>query len=1717
MLKKILILLLLLTNLMAKSQLNNSWIDYSKTYYKFKVSENKLCRIYQSALQNIGLANYNAKDFQLWRNGQQVRLYTTTSNGTLDPSGYIEFFGQMNDGKPDKQLYRDPNFQIADQYSLETDTAAYFLTVNTASQNLRYLDTTIVIPSSPVFEPYCLKRTNFFYKDKINRGLYDDLYKEEIYSSCYDQSEGWTSNDIEGTSVLQYVFSGIHPYISSSPATFQLYVSLGGNTPNTTKSISVTITSNNISIGNNIALTAFATKKDFLFQNIPISLLQNSADLLVSLQNNTSNSIDRFVVAALGLKYPSLFDGNNATFFDFELPASIINTRYLSIQNFNNGTQPAILYDTTNGYRYVSQLNSTNQSLQFAITSNNLVSRYLLMSAQDINTITNFEQRNFVNFRQLAQQGNYLIITNPALNTTHAVDKYRDYRSSLSGGNYKAVNYYINELTDQFAFGIKNHPAAIRDFIRFAYDSFSVKPLYAFIIGRGINYIDYYSNQSNPIADQLNQVPTFGWPASDVLLAAKPGFTKPLITIGRLGAIYPTEVENYYHKMLQYESAQQNTSFGGNDNAWMKNIIHIIGGRSQSDYSQFNNYMNRYKAIVENISFGAHVETFTKTSNATVQQLGGTRVEQLIDSGVSFIGYFGHSSNSTLEFNLNDPNAYHNVGKYPFFQVSGCSAGNFFIFDPIRLNGPTTISEKYVLSDNRGSIGFLADTHFGIGNYLDDYNTPFYNAFCKNLYGDTLGKQLAYVYQVDNNTSNYYNRIHLEEILLHGDPALKINSFVKPDYIIDDKSVIISPSTITVKDSINLEVQMRNVGKAVGDSIHVSIKHRYPNGTDHKIVDTIIPSIKYLDIINRVIHINVSDAPKGLNKIIVDLDDTYRIDELNENNNSITKEFLIYEDELTPIWPQNFSIVNTPIRSFYASTSNPTCGPRNYILEVDTSELFNSNAPYKQRYSNSGLQQGGLIEFNNINMSLSDSSVYYWRVAIEPISGTDTLWNTSSFVYLPHDSSGYNQSHYYQFKKSSFSHISLDEDRKFRFMQQGHDFLFQTGLHPAHEYGDIQVIFDGQKIEFYGCHNNNLDDYTNLQFYVIDPITLKPWENYSDNSSSTSPGRFGSRHVCQGDGPGNRIFFEFNYALKSQRDSALAFLNAISAGMYIGLTNFSNYFDVVHPGDPFNTTFVDQWKSDRIANGVGNTLYDKLISIGFTQIDSFTKNLPFLFFYQKESTSFSPVQILGQDSTSYISQLFRLNSTFTNGQIISPLYGPAKKWEGLHWRGNTTDLNQQADKNFIQVFGRRFQNDSLTLLGYVNPALDTSLSFVDATTYPYLQLGFNSNDTVFYTPSQLRYLKVNADYVPEGAIAPSIFYLSKDTLSQGEPFSFSVAFKNVSNVDFDSLMKIKVVLFPENSNPDTIYLAKRKLLLAGDTLIASYMIDTRKYLGKVRMVMDINPDNDQREVTHFNNFLWKQFYVKEDKYSPLLDVTFDGVHILNGDYVSASPDIVIKLKDENKYIPITDTGSIKVKLIYGRDKSEHMYSVHDTSSFTFIPAGVGHGDNTATVEFHPKNLEDDDYELQVTGKDSMGNKAGLLAYSVFFKVYNKAAISNVFNYPNPFTTSTAFVFVLTGSEVPQNIRIQIMTISGKIVKEITKEELGPIHLGQNITDYKWDGTDMFGQPLGNGVYLYRVLTNLNGKRLDKFQGAQNDRYFSKGYGDTDKYFTSGYGKMYLMR
>jgi hypothetical protein len=597
-------------------------------------------------------------------------------------------------------------------------------------------------------------------------------------------------------------------------------------------------------------------------------------------------------------------------------------------------------------------------------------------------------------------------------------------------------------------------------------------------------------------------------------------------------------------------------------------------------------------------------------------------------------------------------------------------------------------------------------------------------------------------------------------------------------------------------------------------------------------------------------------------------------------------------------------------------------------------------------------------------------------------------------------------------------------------------------------------------------------------------------------------GAYGSAGVCS---PGREWNFEYSYMNSTSRKKIMDFMDSIPTGYYVVVRNILN--NLQPPGG-----FADDWKGDTTLYGSGNSLYHKLKNLGFNKLDSFNSPKAFAFIYRKDNNGFTTSSAISQGLYDIITLSQDIKTPDSLGYITSPAFGPAKAWKKLYWAGHSSE-SAPGDNPKLEVIGVDQSGNETTLARNIDTSQQNfCLSCINCDMYPYLKIRMRNIDSINFTPYQLGYWRLTYVPAPEGAIAPNVYLKVKDTLDVGEPLDFKIAFKNISDVPFDSL-KVKMIITDKNNVDHIIPVPRRRPLLANgdishlDTLYLASLIDTRTLSGMNTLYVEANPDNDQPEQFHFNNFAYRNIYVKPDSLNPLLDVTFDGVHILNRDIISSKPDIIVKLKDEAKWMILDDTSLLTLQVRYPNGSLRRFYFNNDTLQFT-AAGQAPNPNNTATINFKPYFTVDGEYELIVTGKDRSDNTAGNIEYRVAFEVINKPMISNMLNYPNPFTTSTAFVFTITGNEIPQNIKIEIMTITGKIVREITKDELGPLHIGRNITEFKWDGTDQYGQKLGNGIYLYRVVTNLNGKMLDKYK-AEND--------NTDKYFNKGYGKMYLMR
>ena len=1718
--KKILFCLLITWGFAARAQVyNNEWIDYSKTYYKFKVGKTGVHRISQSLLNTAGLGTTPAEYFQLWRNGVQVPIYTTIATGPLSSADYIEFWGMMNDGKPDRELYRDPSYQINDKWSLETDTSTYFLTVNSnVAQNLRFqASPNNVAGNSLPVEPYFIYTAGNYYREKLHGG-YAVNVGEYLYSSSYDKAEGWSSHDIYSSATsaglqfdkLIYVFKDLYVFPGGPAPKFK--IAAAGNAINERR-YKATINSDSV-LG--MPMDFFNFNVDST--NFSLNTLNSVSDTVTVIDIPKIGCLplpvgcqnDRIVVHNFEITYPRKFNFGGQTNFQFRLTASATGN-FLQIANFSYGTSVPVLYDLTNKKRYVADL-SAAPDVKFVLPPS-ATARDLVLASEEATNVTNIaamQVRNFVDYSKPAMQGDYMIITSPVLfagaNGTNPVNEYKIYRSSAAGGAYNAKVYLVDELIDQYGFGIKKNPAGLRNFIRYAKKNYSVFPKQIFIVGRGLTYPYQITAESNPDVDQLNLVPTFGWPASDVLLTAEPGSSLPEVPIGRLSVINADELAIYLKKVKDFEAQQATSSPSFKDKGWMKNVVHIIGASDVVLDAQLKENMTSYEQTIRDTLFGADVETFSKSTSDYVEQVNSARLQNLFADGISLITYFGHSSTSTLEFNLDNPENYNNFSKYPMFIGLGCNAGDFFRYSPVRLQTKETLSEKYVLSPDRGTIGFVASTHFGIVHYLDIWATRAYQEIASKSYGKTMGeimKATAEDVFAFTTQEDFYARCNTEESELNGDPAIRLNPLPKPDYVIEDQNLRIIPGFVSVADpSFKIDAKLYNIGRAPNVPIVVQVKREFPDKSVVEVERKTIPGIRYVDSISIAIPINPTND-KGLNRITVTIDPDNDVPELYENNNSITKDVFIYEDEARPVFPYNFGIVNHQNIKMIASTANPFAKNKQYMLEVDTTEFFNSAAKVTRTISSAG----GVMEFDP-GMNFTDSTVYFWRVAPVVTSGSP-VWNGASFVYLANSAPGFSQAHFFQHLKSASNGITLDSaSRTWKYGTRFQNLFVREGswVTSTGQEAGLSVAINGSAPIRNTCY------FQSVVFNVFDQTTFQPWINTTlDNLGAVGHGLYGSAaNDCRNTRANN---FEYRWDSASSRKRAMDFMkNTIPDGSYVVVRSFL-LDPVAFPSYASLIRYAPDWKADEAINGPGESLYEYLKNAGFAGIDSFYKPRQFVLIYKKNDPSFTPKWIVTQGTFDNVTLSADCAVPDTIGHITSPLFGPAKSWKTLTWKGRSMDA-VPGDNPRIDLIGINNNGNPDTLVRGINLSQQTmDLSSIDAGQYRYMKMYMHNSDPVNNTPYQLSNWTVTYDPAPEGAIAPNLYFsMTKDTFDVGEPVDFKIGFKNVSEVGFPDSLKIKMVVTDKNNVQHVLPVMRHRPLAVNDTLHVSYPIDTKRLTGWNVLYVEVNPDNDQPEQYHFNNFIYRSIYVRGDTLSPLLDVTFDNMHILNNDIVSPKPSILIKLKDEAKWFMLDDPSKLTVKLWKKPDETDtvgwNRVINFDNDTLQFTPAGKApNADNTATALYKPQ-LKDGKYELTVTGKDMSENAAGNVEYRVSFEVFNKAMISNLLNYPNPFTTSTAFVFTLTGSEVPQNLRIQILTVTGKVVREITKEELGPLRIGRNITEFKWDGTDQYGQKLANGVYLYRVITNLNGKSLEKYRSK---------YDDTDKYFNKGYGKMYLMR
>jgi hypothetical protein len=376
------------------------------------------------------------------------------------------------------------------------------------------------------------------------------------------------------------------------------------------------------------------------------------------------------------------------------------------------------------------------------------------------------------------------------------------------------------------------------------------------------------------------------------------------------------------------------------------------------------------------------------------------------------------------------------------------------------------------------------------------------------------------------------------------------------------------------------------------------------------------------------------------------------------------------------------------------------------------------------------------------------------------------------------------------------------------------------------------------------------------------------------------------------------------------------------------------------------------------------------------------------------------------------------------------------------------------------------------------------------------------SDSTGRTAPQLREWFVYYEAPPEGVIRPDLVQVSEQLLTEQAKagrVELPKAFQNISSVAFRDSITVEVTLSGTGMQPSA---SRFKIgpLAANQTATFNYSLSTLALDGNYKLSMFVNP-RVQAEQQYFNNIFEVPFKVKS-KLHPIMDVAFDGIHIMDGELVSPTPVISITVKDDHRSVFLQDPSAMSVVMIDPAGQEQQISLTNNPQEIRYYPADEK---NDFRLEYKPSKLEDGKYTMEVRAYDVAGKASGVSPYRIGFEVVSEASVTNFYPFPNPFSTKTQFIFTLTGSTIPEDIKIQILTITGKVVKEIMKEEMGTLRIGNNKTEYAWDGTDMYGDKLANGVYLYRVVMS---------RGAEEMKH-RRSFGD--QAFKNGYGKLYILR
>lgn len=198
-----------------------------------------------------------------------------------------------------------------------------------------------------------------------------------------------------------------------------------------------------------------------------------------------------------------------------------------------------------------------------------------------------------------------------------------------------------------------------------------------------------------------------------------------------------------------------------------------------------------------------------------------------------------------------------------------------------------------------------------------------------------------------------------------------------------------------------------------------------------------------------------------------------------------------------------------------------------------------------------------------------------------------------------------------------------------------------------------------------------------------------------------------------------------------------------------------------------------------------------------------------------------------------------------------------------------------------------------------------------------------------------------------------------------------------------------------------------------------------------------------------------------DTSGPEISISFEeNPDFIEGDVIPPSANLHLSITDEHG-INITGELGHGITLIVNQD---YQHQLDLTNSFEYDLGSFRKG----SLSYQLPNLSEGSHVLSIKAWDN-ANNSSLVSVRVEVKGQREFELTEVMNYPNPFSKETNFYYRLSSNA--DWVKIEIFTLAGRLIKSIPNASTkGGINFSTT-----WDGKDQDGDKVANGVYIYKVM------------------------------------------